>query len=57
MVAKFYCSLVSLLCFLYAKHLNQKDIEKMSEPELKVHFTEVAFYTLFGFFALILSFY
>lgn len=57
MLVKFYCAVVSLLCFLYAKHLNQKDIQKMSEDDLKDHISNVAFYTFFGFFVLILSFY
>ena len=57
MNVKLYCSLVSFFCFLYAKHLNHKNIEEMSGGELKKHLSEIGFYTLFGAVSLLLSFY
>lgn len=51
-----YSALVSLACLLYARYLNHKPTKELTKEKVKNRMDEVTFYTLFGLFALILSF-
>ena len=57
MNTQLYCSLVSLACLLYARHLNNKPSEDLTSEKLKDRNNDVLFYSVFGITALLMSYY
>jgi hypothetical protein len=57
MSKQLFSALVSLACLFYARYLNSKSSEGMSEEEYRDRLNNITFYSLFGTTALLLSFF
>lgn len=57
MSTKLFCSLVSLACFIYARHLNLLPKEGLTKEGIRERMNNITFYSLFGTTALMLSFF
>jgi hypothetical protein len=57
MTAQLFSALVSLACFSYARYLNSKSSEGLSEEEYRDRLNNITFFSLFGTTALFLSFF